>query len=303
MALIEAEGMTEQPTTADPGLGIVLADDMDSVGFQALADLGEQVGMVPRLGPQDEVDALLKQVFSVRAVAAQSVLGHDHRQVRVLPAELLHPAAAGVAFTVVLLLPVGALDRLRTEGEDHRQVGVQQHRPDQLVVVRGRAVAMVRLQAVLTMHLLGAEVFDPVQGDQVATVEEDELLEHLAALQLAEHGAERLPQVLGVDVVEDGAELGVSLGMACSPKTERRLGSRARRWKANREGSSRENRAKPAIKVSAREKSGLRRASGTSSKSDRTAAIRASKCRGRCSRRADRVELISTPPDQPWKRS
>lgn len=60
------------------------------------------------------------------------------------------------------------------------------------------------------MDLLGAEVFDAVEGDQVAAIEEDILLQYLAALERAEDVLEKGAELVGVHLVEDLAYRGVA---------------------------------------------------------------------------------------------
>ena len=60
------------------------------------------------------------------------------------------------------------------------------------------------------VDLGGAEVFDPIQGHQVAAFQEDVPLQDLAALQLAEEVPEDGAEPAGVHVVEDGPHLGVA---------------------------------------------------------------------------------------------
>jgi len=63
---------------------------------------------------------------------------------------------------------------------------------------------------VIAVNLLGAEVFDAVEGHQVAAIEEDILLQDLTALKLAEEVLEDGAELVGMNVVEDLAHLGVT---------------------------------------------------------------------------------------------
>jgi hypothetical protein len=81
---------------------------------------------------------------------------------------------------------------------------------EHLVVVGHFAVVVVARHAVVAMDLLGAEVFDPVQGNQVMAVKEDVVLKDLAALQLTEDGLEEGAKPQWVNVVENLAQLSVA---------------------------------------------------------------------------------------------
>ena len=58
------------------------------------------------------------------------------------------------------------------------------------------------------MDLLGTEVFDAVQGNEITTIEVDIVFENLGALELPEDVFEQRAELLGIDLVEDGPHLG-----------------------------------------------------------------------------------------------
>jgi hypothetical protein len=64
--------------------------------------------------------------------------------------------------------------------------------------------------AVFAVNLLGVEVLDPVQGDQVTAVELDIILKNLAALHLAEDVFEQGADMLRAHLVEDGPHLRIT---------------------------------------------------------------------------------------------
>jgi hypothetical protein len=102
------------------------------------------------------------------------------------------------------------VNRLGRQGDDLGEVRVNEGGSQHLVVVRHFAVVVLAAQAVLTVDLVGTEVFDPVQGQQVTALQEEVVLQNLAALQLAEHVTKHRPEVVGVQVVEDGPQLGIA---------------------------------------------------------------------------------------------
>jgi hypothetical protein len=184
------------------------------VGLHPLVELLEQVPVVAFFDPQDEVAAAIQQVADVRRVGTQGVLGDDDWQVRVVLAEPFQPATGGIGHpkgrAVVLGLAVLHLDRLGGQGDDFREVRVDEDRAEHLVVVGNVAVLVMAGHAVVAVDLVGAEVFDAIEGHQVAAIEEDILLQHLAALELAEDVLEDGAELVGMNVVEDLAHLGVA---------------------------------------------------------------------------------------------
>src|SRR5437764_15348235 len=79
----------------------------------------------------------------------------------------------------------------------------------QLMVVGNPAVLPLPLQAGVTVDRIGGEVVGAIEGQQVTAVEEDEGLQGFAALELAEDSPEGGPESFGLDVVEEGAQVGI----------------------------------------------------------------------------------------------
>src|ERR1700693_6147807 len=109
-------------------------------------------------------------------------------------AEALEPAACSVAFAVVLVVAILALNGYRSQGDDFGKVGMDQDGPQQLVVVGNGPVAMLARHTMGTVDFVRAEVFDAIQGHEVTAAEENIVLQNLAPLQLAK------------DLLEDGAQ-------------------------------------------------------------------------------------------------
>jgi hypothetical protein len=78
-----------------------------------------------------------------------------------------------------------------------------------LVVVGNPAILALPLQAGVTVDRVRGEVLGAIEGQQITVVEEDERLQGFAALELAEDSPEGGPQLFGLDVVEEGAQVGV----------------------------------------------------------------------------------------------
>ncbi len=87
---------------------------------------------------------------------------------------------------------------------------MDEDRCQHLVVVLRRAAVPLSRQALLAVDLVGAEVFDAVQANQVTAAQKDERLEDLAPLELAEDVSEGRAELDGVHVIEDAAHLRVA---------------------------------------------------------------------------------------------
>ena len=100
-------------------LGVLWVRDIMFNGF-ALFDGGVEtcgkVGMISLLEPEDVVESVIGEVPDVGSVGAESILGHDDLEVRMLFPELFEPAPAGVTLTIVLVVPVMLEDGLRRRG-------------------------------------------------------------------------------------------------------------------------------------------------------------------------------------------
>jgi hypothetical protein len=79
-----------------------------------------------------------------------------------------------------------AFNQLGGERDHLAEIGMNDDRSQHLVVIGHFAILVMARHAVLAVNLLGGEVFDPVQGDQVTVFEVDIIFKDLAALRLAE---------------------------------------------------------------------------------------------------------------------
>jgi hypothetical protein len=141
------------------------------------------------------------QVIEVRRVGAEGVLDDDHGQVGMLAAEAPEPAAGGVAFAVVLGVAVLVDDRLGRQRDDFLEIGMNQGGFQQLMGIGDAAASMVLLQTRRTVDLGGRIIG--------RSVEIDEGLQDLAALQAAEDITEQGPQMVRIDRVQKGPHLRV----------------------------------------------------------------------------------------------
>src|SRR5947209_20479000 len=112
----------------------------------------------------------------------------------------------GVALAVVLGVAVLLDDRLRHQGDDLAELRMDERRPQQLMRIRDGTRLALLLQARGAMNGLGGEVGRAIQGQEVAALEEDQGLQRLAALPLAEDVRERGAQACGSDGRKEPAE-------------------------------------------------------------------------------------------------
>ena len=59
------------------------------------------------------------------------------------------------------------------------------------------------------MNFFGGEIGSAIEGEQIMTLKKDERFESLAALELTKDAGESWTEKLGIDVIKDGAHLGV----------------------------------------------------------------------------------------------
>jgi len=78
------------------------------------------------------------------------------------------------------------------------------------MVVGRFAIAVMTRHALFAVNLLGMEVFDPVQGDQVTAFQVDIIVQDLAALRHAEEVFEQGSNLLRADRVEEGPHLRIA---------------------------------------------------------------------------------------------
>ena len=190
--------------------------DLHLAGLVAGLQVVEQKRVVARLDANDVVRASLAEVAQVGSVGTEGVFDNDDRQMGMLLAKRLEPAAGGVSLAVILGLTVLLDDRLRRQWDHFLEVGMDEGRPQQLMGIGNVAVAMLLHQARGAMDLGGGEIGRAVQRQQVMAVEIGEVFQRLAALQAPEDRAERGPQARGIDRIENGPHLGVA-GDAVDP--------------------------------------------------------------------------------------
>jgi hypothetical protein len=176
---------------------------------------------------QNEVHPVVDQVADVRAVAGQAVLDDDELQMRMLPADFGQEPLRRVPLAVVFGGAVLFLDRLGRQRDHLLDVGMHDHRPQHLVLVGHAAVLVLLHLTGLAVDRRRGEISGAIQRQQVGAGVENERLQGLAPLQLAEDVAISRPQVLGVHRVENlphprvagnlaDAEQGIQIGIAAT---------------------------------------------------------------------------------------
>src|SRR5712691_10161123 len=163
--------------------------------------------MVAGLGTQNEADVLLTQEPDQRCLRRQAVPRSNHRQVGVVAAKGRKKPLGRVQLAVVLDLSVGLANRLGTQRNHFGPIEMDQHPRQQLVVVGNRPVAVMFLQAMGTVNLVGAEVLTAVEGKQVVSLEERERLKRLDSLEVSKDVGKARTKGRGLDVVENLTQL------------------------------------------------------------------------------------------------
>ena len=144
--------------------------------------LVEQRLVVARFRAEDEAHPMLAELADMRAIGGQSVLQHNERKVRVLPAHIGDEALRRLALTVVLGYAIRVLDWLGRQGKNLPVLGMHDHRRQHLVVILHAAIPVVLLAAVRTVDAAGGERSGAIDRKQVVTVPIRVLLQRLATL-------------------------------------------------------------------------------------------------------------------------
>ena len=194
---------------SDRALVVAQGQNLGLALFSGRLHLLEQEGLTAGLDANDEMHAVCGEIGKVWGVAAERVFDNDHGQTRMFASEVLQETAAGIAFAIVLGLPVLFDDGLGTEGDDFAQVGVDQAGSEHLMGIGDFAVAAFLLQAPGTMNFFRGEIGGAVQSHQVMALKKDERFEGFATLELTKERGERRPNLARLDLVEDSSRLRV----------------------------------------------------------------------------------------------
>ena len=127
--LVERCAITEPKMMQDARRRIDQGEDLHLAGLVEGLQVLEQKRVIARLDANDVMRASLTQVAEVGGVGAEGVFDDDDRQVGMLAAKTLEPAAGGIPLTVVLGLTILVDDRLRRQWNHFLEVGMDQSSP------------------------------------------------------------------------------------------------------------------------------------------------------------------------------
>jgi|GEM_PF-1084946 len=206
------------PHTRDVSNSVIESNELLKTAAQRLrparlvggGEKPKQKGVVARFAADDVMRIGLAQVVEAWCVGTQRVLEDDHRQVRMVPAKRLEPAACGVAFAVAFAVTVLVNNRLGGQRDHFFQVGMNQRGAPDLMRLGHATAAMVLLQARGTVNPGRGKIAGAIQRQQIMSVEIDEQFQRLATLQAANDITEQRPQVVGIDRIKEGPHLGVA---------------------------------------------------------------------------------------------
>ena len=195
------------------GGGVVV----EQPGMAQQVDILKQADVITGFGYQQKRKARGAELLDEGLLGVEAVGDDNCGHARVVGAEPLQHAVAGLQFAI-LLAELGAVGvtvahELGSEGEHLALVGVDDGGLQDVMVIVF-AAARERGQAVLTVDGLGVEIARAVEGDEIAGVEDLEVLEPLGALQAADEVGKAGHEGLIVMAVEEVAELRVDGDLA-----------------------------------------------------------------------------------------
>ena len=131
-----------------PVVGVKITDLAGGAVGGRLLQLSKEMDMIGRLGAENEAEIEFPQLPDVRAVAAERILDHDHRQMRTFPAKLAKETLGPRPLAILLLGAVLSGDHFRKYRDHHLAVRVDEGGSIHLLVVEGNAVLLFLAQAI-----------------------------------------------------------------------------------------------------------------------------------------------------------
>ena len=98
--------------------------------------------MIAFFDPKDIVTRGVMQRLDVGGVRTETVFGDDELEMRVILAHLGYEALGGIALTVIFLRAILFDNGLGHQRNDFTAVGMENRRPQQLVIIGDRTIAM-----------------------------------------------------------------------------------------------------------------------------------------------------------------
>ena len=210
-------GVAVERQPGDPfvvmALAAVLADQaMQQVAAAQAVDVLVQAAMVTGFGDQEEREAPSGQELDEGLFGVKTVGNDNCGHAGIVGAEPVEHPAAGVDFAILLVVVaavgVRVVNELGSEGQHLAPTGVDDGSLQDVMVIAGDAV-FGSGQTVFAVDRLGTEIASGIEGNEVAGVEDLEVLEPFEALQATDPGGEGMGNGGMVMAVDDVAELGI----------------------------------------------------------------------------------------------
>ena len=168
--------------------------------------------VVPWFGDQEEREACRTQLLDERLLGVKTVGDDNCGHTRIVTAKPLQHPVAGRDFAILLAVlaafAVTVADEFGSEGEHLAFVGMDDGGLQDVMMIVGDA-GLGGGQAVLAFDQFGVEEARAIKGDQIAGVEDLEVLEPFEALQATDPVGESGQEGLKAMAVDQIAQLGV----------------------------------------------------------------------------------------------
>jgi len=143
----------------------------------------EQGSMVPFFDPHNIMEVVIVQPWDRGSVRTQAVFGDDPLAVGVVLAQFRDEAFGGMALTIVFLGAVLLDNRLGHQRHDCALIGVNERGAQHLVPIGDGAMAVMRCQTRVTVHLVGGNIARTIEGSEVVAFHKHHLFKRFAALE------------------------------------------------------------------------------------------------------------------------
>lgn len=149
--------------------------------------------MIAFFDPKDIVTRGVMQCLDVGGVRTETVFGNDELEMRVILAQLGHEALGGIALTVIFLRAILLDNGLGHQRNDFTAVWMENRRPQQLVIIGDRTIAMDLVETRVTVNRLRGTIPRAIECQELIAVKKYHLLQCLTALELTKDARERCP--------------------------------------------------------------------------------------------------------------
>jgi len=142
--------------------------------------------VVGRLCHKDEGHGVFFEAVYKRLLGIEVIAGDDDAKLGMGFSNFPEDSFSGVDLTVLLDGAIGVLDGFREKRDHLPQVGMNDHRLENLMMITGFSMLVFGLQTTGTTDLFRSEIFRSVQRHEVFSIQKPVLLKLLAALERAE---------------------------------------------------------------------------------------------------------------------